>query len=231
MKQAIFILAAFLAIPVFALAQTDSNWESKNYPVKSFTKLYVEGGYKIYLQQGNACGLTVKATGSDVFDVLKIDQFGDELRLDVKRENFDFDRINLYVTFQQLESIRIEGGVSLKTKGYLDLNDLEMRVEGGAKIDLDLKAEDIKITGEGGVLFDLSGVAESLDVRVTGAGHVDAIDLKTKDVNFYIEGVGSGSVYATDVLNARIEGVGKIRYKGDPKVTQYIDGLGSVKRD
>lgn len=231
MKRTILFFAALMLGTIISQAQNDKDWASKTYDINDFSELYIEGGYKVFLEQGSRCGLTVKATGDDVFDVLQVKQFGDELRLDVEREKFDFDRINLYITFKNLEKVEIEGGVSLKTKGYIDLEDFYMHVEGGAKIEMDLKANDIKIYGEGGVLFDLSGVAESLNVKVTGAGHVDAEDLKTKDVIFYIEGVGTGSVYATQSLDAKIEGVGKIKYKGDPKVTQYIDGLGSVKRD
>jgi hypothetical protein len=231
MKLLSFLFSILFVIPLFSLAQNDSDWESKTYFIHDFTQRHIEGGYKVYLSQGDKCGLTVKATGSDVFDVLQVKQFGDELNLDIERDNFDFDRINLYITFKKLEKIEIEGGVTMRTKGYLDLKDFLLHVEGGAKINLDLKADDVKIIGEGGVLFELKGVAESLDVKISGAGNVDADQLKAKDVTFYIEGVGTGSVYATKTLDAKIEGVGKLKYKGDPKVTQYIDGLGSVKRD
>ena len=119
----------------------------------------------------------------------------------------------------------------LKTKGYLDLNDIYVGVEGGAKIELDMKARNVEINGEGGVLFELDGVADRLKVHLTGAGHVDASELKTKDVTFRVEGVGTGSVYATETLHAQIEGVGKVKYRGNPDVTKNIDGLGSVSRD
>lgn len=231
MKRTILFTLVLMMGALISQAQNDSDWASKTYDISDFKQLYIEGGYKVFLSQGNECGLKVKATGDDVFEVLQVKQYGDELRLDVKREKFDFDRINLYITFKDLEKVEIQGGVSLKTNGYIDLDDFYIHVEGGAKIEMNLKANDIEIYGEGGVLFDLSGVAESLNVKVTGAGHVDAEDLKTKDVTFAIEGVGTGSVYATQSLDAKIQGVGKVKYKGDPKVTQYIDGLGSVKRD
>ena len=77
--------------------------------------------------------------------------------------------------------------------------------------------------------MQLSGVAKRMDAKLTGAGSLDAAELKTKDVKIFIEGVGTGSVYAEKTLDARIEGVGKVVYKGKPRVTQYIDGLGSVK--
>jgi cytoskeletal protein CcmA (bactofilin family) len=147
------------------------------------------------------------------------------------RNFFHYDRVTLYFTFENLERLEIEGGANLSTRGYIDVKDFSMDVEGGAKIELDIKADNLEIVGEGGFLFELNGVAENFNVKISGAGHVDADDLKAQNVDFKVEGFGTGTVYAVNKLNASIEGVGKIRYKGNPKVTQYIDGLGSVKRD
>jgi hypothetical protein len=183
------------------------------------------------LIQGNENSVTVKASDNDVFDYIQIKNYGDELNVDLEPDHFDFDRIILYITFKDLEKLKIEGGVKLKTRGYLDLDDFDLYVAGGAKIELDVKAENIEIIGEGGVIFELDGVAKSLDVKVSGAGHIDADDLKTRDVSFKIEGVGTGSVYATETLFAKIEGVGRVKYYGNPKVTKSIEGLGSVSKN
>lgn len=231
MKLVILICTFAILFTSDLLAQNDQDWDTKTYDIGAFHDIYLEGGYKVFLTQGDECSLKVKASDEDVFDYLKIKNESGELRIKVDRKHFEYDRISLYITFADLEKIEIEGGMNLKTKGYLNLNDFFMYVKGGAKIELDLKAENIKITGEGGVLIELSGVAESLDVKLSGAGHVDADELKARDVKFGIEGVGTGSVYATETLYAKIEGVGKVKYRGNPKVTKNIDGLGTVKKD
>ncbi len=232
MKQVSLIFALTLFFTPFVQIQAqEEGWDSKTYELGNFTDIKLEGGYKVYLIQGDKNSLTVRASDSDVFDYLKVKNDEESLSLKVDREHFNFDRISLYITFKELEKIDIEGGVKLKTKGYLNLKDFAIRVEGGANVELDLKAEDVKVVGEGGVLFELDGVAESLDVHVSGAGHVDAGELKTKDVTFHVEGVGTGSVYATETLHAIIEGVGKVKYRGNPEVTKSIEGLGTVTND
>ncbi|MBT3383490.1 MAG: DUF2807 domain-containing protein [Prolixibacteraceae bacterium] len=229
----IYFLTVFSMIftSVNANFRQDEDWETKTYDLGEFTEIYLEGGYKVYLIQGDKNSLTVKASDGDVFDYLKVRNESESLRLKIDRKHFDFERITLYITFKNIEKINIEGGVKLETKGYLDLNDFFLHVKGGAKIELDLKAEDVRVISEGGVLFEFDGVAENLDVKVSGAGHIDASELKTKNVTIKIEGVGTGSVYATETLNAKIEGVGKVKYRGEPKVTKSIEGLGSVTRD
>ncbi len=232
MKILSFILAGFLImISARSFSQNDNDWESKTYDIGNFTEIYLKGGFKVYLIQGKENGLTVRASNDEVFNYLKVRSDNASLRLEVDRKPFDFNQISLYITFQTLERMSIEGGVRMKTKGYLDLNDLYVQVEGGAKIELDIKAENVKIVSEGGVLFELQGVAESLDVKVSGAGHINAGELKTKDVTFQVEGVGTGNVYATETLHTKIEGVGKVKYRGNPDVTKSIDGVGSVVPD
>lgn len=227
----IFSIFSLMFLSVNAGVLHDEDWETKTYNVDDFTEIYIEGGYKVFLTQGNTNSVTVKANDDDVFDYLQVENYGDELRIDVEPDHFDFDRIVLYITFKKIDKLKIEGGVKLKTKGYIDLNDFEMYVAGGAKIELNIKADDVEILGEGGVFFKLEGVARSLDIKVSGAGHVDAEKLKSKDVSIIIEGVGTGTVYATETLYAKIEGVGKISYEGNPVVTKHIEGLGSVKRN
>ncbi|WP_319480118.1 head GIN domain-containing protein [uncultured Draconibacterium sp.] len=212
-------------------AQNDDDWDSRRYDIDNFSAIYLEGSYKVFLSQGNKSSLTVKTPDDDVLDELDVENRGDELRVVVDRDFINYERIHLYITFKNLDEIKVQGGLNLNTDGYLDLNDLYVHVEGGAKIDLEVKAEDIELVGEGGVLVQLSGVAESLDVKLSGAGHVDAEDLRVNDASFKIEGVGTGSVHAVETLYAKIEGVGKVRYTGNPKVTRDIEGLGSVKRD
>ncbi len=228
MKTTFLTTILFLFSIWVALGQNDADWMEKNYEVGNFSEVYLEGGYRIHLAQGTKNSLLVKASDSDVFDYLQVKEWGSELRIDIEEGEFELDRIALYITFRDLSKLRIDGGAKLYTKGYLDLKDFELFVSGGAKINMEMKAEAVKITGEGGVLLNLEGIAQSLDVKLSGAGHLNADELKVKDASVKIEGVGTGSVYATETLDARIEGVGKITYAGNPKVNRNVEGLGSV---
>jgi hypothetical protein len=151
--------------------------------------------------------------------------------LKITKKHFDFDELVLYITFKDLDKLVVEGGISLETKGYIELKDFDLHVEGGACIEMNMKANKMKVEGQGGVKFEFNGVADELDASISGAGYFDAIDLKTRKTDFKIEGFGAGSVYVTDELNATINGVGKIRYKGDPKVNKNIGGIGLVSND
>ena len=224
------LVSKLFATPVMPIQQKWDDEDTRTYNVKPFTKIYLEGAYKVILEQGQYAGLRIK-TDEDNFQFIDVQSDAESLSLKISKKHFDFDELILYVTFKDLEKLVIEGGISLETKGYVDLKDFYLHVEGGANIEMNLKANKVKVIGEGGVKFEFEGIADELDASISGAGHLDAIDLKTKRCEFKIEGVGAGSVYATETLSATINGVGKIRYKGDPQIYKKIEGIGLVSRD
>lgn len=224
------LVSRLFAAPVTPVQESWDDNDTRTYKVQPFTKIYLEGGYKVILEQGTQSGLRIK-TDADNFKYIDVQSDSESLSLKIKKKHFDFDELVLYITFKDLEQLEIEGGMSLDTKGYLELKDFYLHVSGGANIEMNIKANRIKVIGEGGVKFEFDGVADELDATISGAGYLNAIELKTKRTDCKIEGACAASVYATDILNATISGVGKIRYKGDPQVFKKIEGIGLVSHD
>lgn len=224
------LVSKLFAAPGTPTQESRTDTDTRTYKVQPFTKIYLEGGYKVILEQGSQPGLRIK-TDEDNFEYIDVQSDAESLSLKIKKKHFDFDELVLYITFKDLEKLEIEGGIRLETKGYVDLKDFYMHVSGGAVIEMNLKTNKLKVIGEGGVKFEFDGIADELDATISGAGYLDAIDLKTKRTDCKIEGACAASVYATEVLNATISGVGKIRYKGDPQVFKKIEGIGLVSRD
>ncbi len=218
---------------VSQLFAAPSGWdddEVRSYDVADFTRIHLEGGYSVILEQSDEPGLKIRAD-EEAFRYIDVDSNDETLRLRITKKKFDFNKLELYIKFKDLSDLHIEGGVTLETKGYLDLDDLNIHVEGGAKIEMELKVDELDVLGEGGVSFDFKGVANRVDARISGAGYLDAVELRAKHVVFEIEGVGAGSVYATETLKAVIEGVGKIKYRGEPEVEKHIGGIGFVSKE
>jgi len=224
------LVSKLFASPVMPVEQPWDDTDIRTYSIQPFTKIYLEGTYKVILEQGTQCGLRIK-TDEDNFKYIDVQSDAESLSLKIVKKHFDFDELILYITFKDLEKLVIEGGINLETKGYIDLKDLYLHVEGGANIEMNIKAKRIDVAGQGGVKFEFDGIADELISSISGAGYLDASDLKTKKCDIKIEGVGAGSVYATESLNATISGVGKIKYKGDPQIYKKIEGIGVVSRD
>ena len=224
------LVSKLFAVPIAPVHEPWDDTDTRTYKVQPFTKIHLEGGYKVILEQGSQQGLRIK-TDEDNFQYIDVQSNSESLSLKVTKKHFDFDEMILYITFKDLETLEVEGGIYLETKGYVELKDFYFHVSGGANIEMNMKANRIKVKGEGGVKLEFNGIADELDATISGAGYLNATDLKTKRTNCKIEGACVASVYATEWLDASISGVGKISYKGDPQVSKKIEGIGLVSSD
>ncbi|MGE5448283.1 MAG: head GIN domain-containing protein [Bacteroidales bacterium] len=215
------------------IAPVQSQWDdtdTRTYKIQPFTSINLEGGFKVILEQGSQPGLRIK-TDEENFQYIKVQSDSETLNLKITKKHFNFDELVLYITFKDLERIDIQGGISLETKGYVDLKDFYLHVSGGADIEMNMKANKVRLIGEGGVKIEFDGIADELDASISGAGYLNANDFKTKRTDCRIEGACAACVHATETLNASISGVGKITYKGNPQVYKKVEGLGLVSSD
>jgi hypothetical protein len=224
------LVSKLFAVPVTPVHEPWDDTDTRTYKVQPFTKIHLEGGYKVILEQGSQSGLRIK-TDEENFKYIDVQSDSESLDLRVTKKHFNLDEMILYITFKDLEKLTIEGGICLETKGYVELKDFYFHVSGGAAIERNMKANRVKVVGEGGVKMEFNGIADELDATISGAGYPNATDMKTKRTYCKIEGACAASVYATEQLDASISGVGKIRYKGDPKVNKRVDGIGLVSKD
>ena len=223
----IIVFAFFAFSSCVANGQDDSNM--RTIPVEEFSRIYVEGGYRVFLYQVSDPFLKIKAPTDNHIDALDIESSADNLKLSVKRRQLNLSRLELHIGFSNLEEIHISGGVKLTTDGFVSIDNLRIFNEGAVNGDIKLKVGTVEVISNGASLFELSGVADKLIVNVAGAAHVNARDLTAREVVFRVEGLGFGSVHAVDDLDVRIEGAGKVTYKGNPNVKRVIEGLGSVE--
>jgi len=221
----LFVIVAITSCGV--TGQEDAN--TRNFEVSEFSRIDLEGGFRVFLYQTSDPYLKVKAPTEAHIGSLIVDSGNDNLKLSVRRNHLNLSRMELHIGFSNLEELRISGGVKLSTDGYVSLNDLRIVNDGAVNGELKIKAGTVDVISNGASIFDIEGVADKLSVRVAGAAHVNARELTAKEVVFRVEGLGFGSVHATDELDVRIEGAGKVTYKGNPNVRRVVEGLGSVK--
>jgi hypothetical protein len=104
-------------------------------------------------------------------------------------------------------------------------------VEGAGYAELNnISGDSIDIGFQGAGKLVANGSVKLLKLQAQGVGDVDTKDLKAEraDVNF--EGIGAVKVYASERLDAVVQGMGSLNYYGDPKtVNKTVEGIGSVK--
>jgi hypothetical protein len=109
-----------------------------------------------------------------------------------------------------LRSFNIEGA------GYAELN----RISG----------DSIDISFQGAGKLVANGKVGSLKLQAQGVGDVDTKNLLAQRSNVTFEGIGAVKVYASERLDAVVEGMGSLSYFGNPRVlNKTVEGIGTVK--
>ncbi len=223
------LLASLLSSCNIETNQTKSTLFEEKREVEPFTRIEMDGGYQVIIEQGDTNSLIVITPEANQ-DRIRVWNQGEILRIKTDMNNVSTVEAKLLIKVKKLEYLKIRGGVNLENKGQLHLENFEIDVEGGANIDMYLEANVFKANSKGGVNMMFKGQTNEFHATSEGAGNIDAIKLEAKYVHCRVAGVGNASVYPTEKLDATVEGVGKIGYRGSPEVNKNVNGIGLVYR-
>jgi Putative auto-transporter adhesin, head GIN domain len=94
-----------------------------------------------------------------------------------------------------------------------------------------VKSEDFKIEASGAGNLEISGETKTLDVDISGAGRIDAKDLRAQKVTVNSSGAADADVYASEELSIDVSGAGNVNYYGNPKiVNEDRAGAGTISK-
>lgn len=234
LRIALYVLAGVaLALTVMALWRHPQGWgwhwrenafvfghasrmaegppKSEERTLPPFDKIKLQTAGEFTVTVGAAQRLSVNA-GAQVID--RIETRVENGTLIVDSSVSGFDRTPKFIlSLPTLSQVEIDGGGG------------RFRVHG-------LNGETFTLNCDGAADFAADGTVEALDVEVDGAARVDTRALRAKTVKVRLDGAGLVKVYASDRLDARLDGLGSIRYAGAPKdVQKEIDGLGKIEAE
>lgn len=221
------LLSGTLTSCTSSLKHSNDRTFEKEYDVENFNMIKLEGAYNVEISQGNTESFTME-TSEELHEKVRVWVSDDMLHVKTNVKNISSDEIKLLITIKDLSYLKVEGGAFITTNGFLKFEDLDVQIEGGAHIKMQLTANKLKARAEGAVNMEFEGAAEELIAISEGAGNIDADELKAKRVECRVSGVGNASVFATEELDARVEGLGKIGYRGNPTLYKKVDGIGLV---
>ena len=109
-----------------------------------------------------------------------------------------------------------------------DLNRITISGAGTARV-TGVKNENFVINSTGAAKIEAKGETKAVEIRNSGAGLIDAHELRSSKAEVNLSGAGQAEVYASEQLDVTISGVGRVTYSGQPKViNKNISGIGSV---
>ncbi len=88
--------------------------------------------------------------------------------------------------------------------------------------------DSLKIETDGVSTATVAGKTKMLEARLSGGAALRADGLRADLVRIEVSGTGDADVYATAKLDVSINGVGSIRYRGNPVISRQITGVGDI---
>lgn len=134
------------------------------------------------------------------------------------------------IGIKSLNSLDVTGAADVKTNNQLTCENLTIESSGTGKIQLDIKASEVKtkISGSGNVT--LVGIAQVIDVNMSGKADLMASNLEVGKAKVKVSGAGDAKVNVKQNLDADVSGAGSVIYKGNPSERNInITGTGSVR--
>lgn len=194
--------------------------------VSDFTKVAISGSGQLFIKQGETEALTIEAD-SHFLPEVKSEVIDKTLHLGPK-ESITKPLINYYLTVKNIEDIHTAGEIVLSSNGSISAKTLNLVTAGAGKVDLKLKTDTLNIEAAGSSEITLSGTVITQTFKIAGTSKIQSKKLVAKNTQVEIKGAGEAEVNSTETLAVKIEGVGTVKYYGEPKITQEISGAGEI---
>lgn len=134
----------------------------------------------------------------------------------------DLPTIRVYTSF--LTKVENEGDSTVRVMEVVATPKFSCKVIGNGRLSVrNVQANNVEaniLSGNGTIA--IYGTAETAKLRVTGAGDIQADELKTTNADCSVTGTGSISCYVTNFMKAGGVGSGKIYYRGNPEIKRPL---------
>lgn len=222
-------------LPLFFACNADDRAEQGNGTVveeerslENFSAITIEGSYTIELEQG-APGLTIR-TDENLLPLIQTEVKRNTLRLSNTQNIKGSDGVTIRIRYPELEKLEVGGAAKITNTGTMQTGSLEIEVRGAAMVDLEMEVRKLELELSGASSVNFQGTARQLQADLSGAGNLEAYELQVRDAVVNLSGIGSAEVYVTDNLQAKVSGVGGIRFKGEPRnIQRQVSGVGSIE--
>ena len=202
-------LAALLGTTMFVSSGLADDEATDSRDLDEFSRIVIEGAMDLVIEVGSSQSVEVTADSEYLSRVeTRVDE--DTLYISQEGRRWRNADVEIEISVRNLDGITLEGYADIDATG-IDSDRFELEIDGAGDITLE-------------------GTCGAVEIVINGAGDVDAEDLKCETANVTINGVGDVDAYASESVEAELNGVGDITICGDPSsVRPRINGFGSFE--
>ena len=221
-------LSVLFSCSIVGIEKGNGEITSEKRILDEFSAIQLTGNFEITLKKGGNEQIVI-VTDENLLEYIGSEIEQDILVIENSKKLQSNHGIKVFITYSKLEKLKSIGASIIKTDGPLVSERFELEVPGASLVDMEVEVTDLEIMLAGAGAVTLKGRAENQSISMNGVGNLAAYELESNFCEVTVSGMGSVEVNVKENLNARVNGVGSIRYKGNPtNVTDRISGLGTI---
>jgi phage shock protein PspC (stress-responsive transcriptional regulator) len=211
--------------------------DRRTFQESDFTKLHVQGYYRVVVRQGSTFRVEAGGSSSDLKD-LRVERNGEELDIRPRRTGSFFrnmsnndKKVLLVIEMPSLSKITLAGAVRADVSGFQSKDMLAVEQAGASHLRLDGAFSKLSLELAGACRTTASGSADELELDGAGACELAAAKLQTRTADVELAGLSKARLQVTETLKADAAGACVIEYSGNPQnVDADTSGASRVKR-
>ncbi len=196
--------------------------------LEEFTEVHLTGNFEIGLKKGGKEQIVI-VTDSNLLEYIDTEVENEVLVVTSSKKIQSREGIKIFITYQELSALKSIGASVINTDGPIVSSRFEMEIPGASLIDVELDVSDLEVMLAGAGSVKLRGNAENQTLSLNGVGNLEAFDLESRSCKVTVSGMGGVEINVKENLQARVNGIGSIKYKGNPQhVDDKVKGLGTI---
>lgn len=208
----IFILSGIL-FPLASSAQIDEHRD-----IKPFSRLLISGNLDVDLVKSDEKEILIYSDQNIKPEVIFTRNRGDLLEVvRLKANGYEQHKIKVTIYYQNIESLELSNGVSLKHSGKFSGNQLVLHVGANAQITSQCALNALEIKAENGAQIQLSGSVDLLVARLKNGSELNALGLFCQRGKVEANAGSKAFVTVVKSLEAEASAGSKIEFKGSPE--------------
>jgi len=227
--------ALFLALPSCQIADNrvlagDGQVVTNTIALERFENIELSGMFHVVLTRGNNPQVIIEAD-SNLMERVEVQVKEGTLTISTRDKIIlKPTRMKLTITYPELTRVSISGACKVQSEEPVESRELSFDISGAAEIDLIVNTRILRTELSGAGNIRLEGEAGIHYADLSGASNLKSSSLITRETRIDLSGAGSAEVYASDLLEASLSGVGSIRYYGSPaEKTVNRSGIGTIQ--
>ncbi len=199
--------------------------------INNYTAIDLQLSATIYYTEADTFSMEIIAQ-QNVIDEISTDVNDGKLviRLPWDTKLKSYNTITINIAAPAVSDFTVSGSGNIYSNNILHVLNSDFNISGSGKIEIigvETNDIDARISGSGRLTIN-GGTSINADITISGSGNANIENVMSEYVTTNTSGSGDCRVFATNTLDVKISGSGKVYYAGNPSITKSISGSGKL---